>query len=242
MSEPRDSAKTFEYYQEAIQLHKQQAENAMAKNNRLLFPAISRYCTRLARASYSAGLPVAECLDWLARAAEYELRYMKESPEPEWAPQNELDDVTEHYAAAYLTGRSNEVVKTFFATKMGKMSTWETSFMNMVSAVFAAKPTDMGAAELKALAKNEKSLAALPGLLKSVSARDEESFPAAFELYLSNGWGPSADAAARKDLKSKYAIYMGKWCFLSAALCRMMGGVPKLSKKAVQYVPLELVG
>jgi hypothetical protein len=81
----------------------------------------------------------------------------------------------------------------------------------------------------------------LPPLLKAISDCDKATFASALDAYLAKGWGPPAEKLAKYALKETTPRYCGKWCFLSAAVCSIMDFMPELSKKALQYVPVDLI-
>jgi hypothetical protein len=87
-----------------------------------------------------------------------------------------------------------------------------------------------------------KEYAALPSLFQAVNEKNVREFTTALDAFLTASWGPVADRRAKGDLRLPYPAYTGKWSLFSAAMCRRLGQDPQISKKAKQYVPVDLLG
>jgi hypothetical protein len=92
----------------------------------------------------------------------------------------------------------------------------------------------------KSLKEAGPDLLALPPIFRAISRRDRQAFAEALEEYLAKRWEKYAKGL-RRAIKNPAPIYFGTWNLFSAAVCKIVGVVPPLSKKAQSYVPVDLL-
>ena len=107
--------------------------------------------------------------------------------------------------------------------------------------VLAGDPVEFGVGVEREIRKRVKPFAAIPRLCRTAAERDRVAFASTLDEYLTSNWGPLVERRTKITLKEKPCDYSGKWSFLAAALCRIMGGVPDLTPRALRYIPIELV-
>lgn len=234
----RDAAKPREYYEGVIELLEKYIQAYLEKGPPL-YSSVAEYNVRLARAAYSAGEPAARCKKYLKQSATYQARFFREGTDGKLAGFGQLERYLEWFGAADLVGNGAEVVAAFRSLSVTGVLPWQESLMSQLCAVFAGEPFVLRTEQVDQVARI-KEYKDLPQLFRAMSDRDAVACEKALESFLTASWGPSADRAARKDLKAPYPLYTGRWSVFSAAACRRIGKPPGLSKKALQYVPLEL--
>jgi hypothetical protein len=236
----RDPAKPIEHYQASIALLELRIQSALKSGAPVMFRSIADYYLRICRAAYSAGYDVTESMTYLAEAAKFQIRFFTEAIKPKLLGLDQIEEYLEGFSGAYLVGQAVPVIDAFERVKPDNLTLWEKGIMDQFCSVLTGKAI-VQRKEENDLIKKMKEYANLPALFKSISDRDSVTFAQALDGFLMTSWGPSADRAAKHDLKSEHPIYTGKWSIFSAAMCRIIACVPDLSKKAAQYVPIELV-
>jgi hypothetical protein len=237
---PRDPAKPASYYLKTARLYDREILGAIKLNSSAVLQFIADRHLRVARALYSAGAAISDCQVHLAAASDYFIKFLSESLKRPIAGIPDTESYVENISAAYLTGSVRPCVQAFRAARIQNVPRWQGAVLSLVAAVLKGDdelPEDFdvqGAPAEWAPRFTDMFVAAL--------RRDHRAFPNALETYIRQYWAPSADRAARGDLKARPPCYVGRWAFHTAALCKLMGGVPPLSKKVLQYVPAELVG
>jgi hypothetical protein len=176
--------------------------------------------------------------------ATYDFRYIAEGRKYKFGGIGEIDNrFLERFPAAQLVDRADELVAahrrcTFECAPMP----WEEALVTPVCAALAGDPVEVPSGAEATIRKAVKYYAVVPRLCKTVADRDAAAFASTLEEYLSDGWGPLIEKRTKIVLKEKPHDYSGKWSFLAAALCRIMGGIPTISKKTEKYIPFDLVG
>jgi hypothetical protein len=207
-----------------------------------MFDDTSSYCLRIARALYSAGEPVAVCKPWLDEAAKDYLRFVEGKAYKFDAIGNIEEWYLERFPAAFLVGRAPEVVHAFRRCTFDKpLAPWEKCLLHRLCAVLVGEPVVLEPKEVVDLQKRVKIWVSLPRLFQAVSDKDRSTFADALEEYLVKARGPGSDKSAKVAQKRTNPEYAGKWCFLAAAMCQIMGEVPEISKKAQSYIPVDLL-
>jgi hypothetical protein len=236
----RDTAKPAPHYLAYIARMEKQVELAVKGDNPGAFVPAGDYCLRMGRAAYSAGKPVKDCRVYLKRSADYQIRFYAEGVQSKLTGLWAIDEYLEAFSAAYLVRNADEVIAAFERVKPDHMHPWDRALMGSLVGVLLGLPIPSDE-EGEAAAARMKEYASLPGLFHAVQRRDIPAFTESLETYATKSWGPPADRVAKKALNQPYPDYSGKWSFFSAAMCSVMGSVPSLSKKALQYVPVDLV-
>jgi Domain of unknown function (DUF1911) len=237
---PRDPAKPVEYYEALVALEERSIDYSLNKKAPVLFRSIADKSLRIARALYSAGEPVVKCRHWLENAGNYEARFLREGVNFKLIGLGDLGGYLERFSSASLAGRAGDVVDAFRQCTVEGIGLWEKGIMDHFCAVLTSETYVPTKDETEALQKRLASYQCLPAIFHAVEKRDQNSFARALEDYLVKLWGPSADRAARRELKSADPIYTGTWSFFSVALCDLIGFMPDLSKKAKKHVPVDL--
>ncbi len=236
----RDPAKPIEHYQACIALLQLRIQNALKTGAPVMFKSIADYYVRISRAAYSAGYDVTECMTYLGEAAKFKIRFFTEAIKPKLLGLDQIEEYLESFSGAYFVGQAVPVIDAFERVKPDNLTLWEKGIMDQLCSVLTGKAIVQRKEETD-LIKKMKEYGTLPALFKSIGDHDPVSFAQALDAFLTTSWGPSADRVARHDLKSEHPIYTGKWSIFSAAMCRIMDSAPDLSKKALQYVPIDLV-
>ena len=247
MVKPRDTAKPVEHYERVIERHKAERETLQQAIERTADPqrrakllnTFPQKANDMALAAYSAGKPIAECKRWLGEAVDARLRIAELSgyrfPEYGFAHED-----WRTFSGAYLIGRHAELVaahrKTVFETQPvpGLLD-----LMEQYCEVLLHEPLARQADE-RSLKPVAPDWLTLPPLFQAVAARDQARFAATLETYLSTTWELYA-VGLKRAIKQPGPFYFGVWNLLSAALAKIMGGVPNLSAKSRAYVPTELI-
>jgi hypothetical protein len=236
----RDPAKPPEYYLAYISRMEKTLDLALQSGNPAMFTVAADYCLRMARAAYSAGSPLSECMTYLMRGTEFQFRYFDEGVGSNLSNLRQIDEYLEAFSAAYLVGAAERVIAAFERVKPTSLRIWERALMGALEAVLLGRAIPADEEGFAAAAKM-KEFSTLPALFNAVERRDKTAFAESLEAFATKTWGPPADRVAKNSLKQTYPDYSGKWSFFCAAMCRVMGGVPAVSKKALQYIPVELV-
>jgi len=239
-NDPRDPARSTDNYLAYVARMEKHVDLLMQSGNPAVSVVAGDYCVRMGRAVYSAGAPASECRRYLKRSADHQLRYFAEGAGPRLSDLRQCDDYLEEFCAAYLAGSANEVLSAFEHVKPAHMQPWERVLLGALQCVLQGRAVIMNEQDV-AITEKTKEFAPLPGLFDAIGQRDQAAFAAALETYALKIWGPPAESVARKALGEAGANYTGKWSFFCAAMCAVMGGVPRLSKKALQYVPVDLL-
>jgi hypothetical protein len=240
--EPRDPAKPVSYYREFIEQQEALIRNALEKDAPILFFNVSNYCFRIAVAAYSAGDPVPQCLHWFGETASFRVRAIAEGRGYKFVGYGTIEDYLELYAGAFLAAKARELIRAFRRSAFERPpAAAQTSLMNQFCAVLEGELAVECPIEEEGLKQHNPQWALLPPLFRSAAGRDLRSFGPALEQYLAKSWAPSVERWAKSALKSKTSEYCGKWCLLSAALCKIAGDVPAISQKTRKYIPDELV-
>lgn len=245
----RDPAKTAEYYAryaaekgaEFESVRRMAADPANTARRAGLVALLPQKAKDLALAAYSSGAPVGECLRWLGEAvdARLQLAELHDYRFPEYGHAHQ-DFGT--FSGALLLGREAEVVGMQRRCTFADADPVPRSLVDLMEQyceVLAGEPVTRQVDE-KSLKKVAPDWLTLPPLFQAVAARDEAQFAEKLEAYLSVSWEAYAKGL-RRAAKNPALVYFGTWDLLSAALCRIMGRVPELSKKTRGFVPAELV-
>lgn len=235
----RDPAKPREYYVAYMALL-QQYLDSHSTDKPSLYWLVSDYSLRFSRAAYSAGEPTETCRHHLRQTAEYWLRFLTEGTGGKLNGLADIEEYLERLAAAELAGMASDVVAAFRSLQIEGTQDWQKSLVLQACAAMVGEPPAQRKPDLERIGQI-KQYADLPALFRALGNHDVEGSAAALDSFLSKSWGPAADRAGRGDLKLPYPAYAGKWSMLSAAVCRRIGTIPSLSKKAMQYVPVDLV-
>jgi hypothetical protein len=236
---PRDPAKTPAYFMKVARLYRGAIAAAIKLDSSAVLTTIADYHLHVARALYSAGAPINECVSELASAAEFFERDLAANAESPLSGISNLAPYLEYLSAARLSDRFERFEKRLRNAPMTGVPAWQQSVLSLTVAAFGSQ-TKLATP----LAKNGADPMFGPrftDVFLAVLERDHSGFPGKLELYLTKDWGPRLDRGAKEDMSSTPASYTGKWLFFSAALCAVMGDVPALSAKAMQYVPVELI-
>lgn len=237
-SAARDPAKPASHFSKVAGLYRQQITAAMTLNSHAVLGHIADTHVRAARALYSAGAPVAECLVQLAGAASFFTQDMAASRTHPHPGLPNIEFFIESLGAACLCDDIVSCTQAFRTANIQNVPAWQQSVLALVVTVFEGKTTLPQGFDLQGAPSEWAPL--FTDMFLVVMRKDHAAFPEALEAYFRERWGPSADRVARRDIAAKPSPYVGKWAFHSAALCKLMGGVPPLSKKVLQYVPAEL--
>jgi hypothetical protein len=237
----RDATKPVEYYRAFIAAKEQAMQYNLGKGLPQLFGTVSRYCLQIASASYSAGESAEECGRWLAQSADYQRRFLAEGRQYKLGGIGDQDEHIERFFGAYLVGKAADLVEAFRRSTFQEFSLYEKALMHPLWELLKGEPVTEEPAESADLRKKLKSYVCLPRLFQAVSRKDSSTFASLLGEYLETCWAPAVEKYAKAAIKSKEPDYMGKWCFLSAGVCRMMGTIPELPKNTGQYIPLDLV-
>ena len=240
ISSARDPAKTPAYYRAYIARMEEQLDLEISTGNPVAFLTGGDYCIRMGRAAYSAGGPVSDCRAYLKRSAGFQVRYYTEGVKSKLTSLWQIEEYLEGFSAAYLAGDSAEVISSFNRVKPDRMHSWDRALLGALETLLLGRPGTPDEEGTSAAGKI-REFASLPGLFDAVERRDMTAFTDSLENYATKSWGPPADRVAKKALSQVHPNHSGKWSFFCAAICSVMGGVPRLSKKALQYVPVELV-
>lgn len=240
---PRDPAKPTAYYHAFVAREQEEILAYTKYNNPAMFFSVAPKCVRIGLALYSAGAEVSECLRWFAEAAMYQHRFIAEGKKFQFAGPGTIDDYLPLYSAAFLAGRSDELITalkqcTYTETPHPATSRLIAQFCDLLQ----GRPVETNEAEIAELDSLWKPWACLPPLFSAVSTKDPAKAAPVLEDYLTKIWGPPTEKWAKKALKSPTPEYFGKWALLAAAACKILRTVPDLSTKAKTYVPVELVG
>lgn len=238
---PRDGARPTEHYH-AFVAREQEAMSAYTSyDNPALFGSVAPKCVRIGLGLYSAGSPVSECVEWFGRAATYQHRFMAEGAK--FSPRSAIiDEYLEIYSAAFLAGKSGELVEALKKSTYGVgADPAMVRLLDQFCDLLQDRPVETSAAQAEELASLHKPWAYLPPLFSAASTGDAGAAASALDDYLLRYWGPQMEREAKRALKSPQPEYWGRWSLFSAACCRMLGHVPEVSKKAGTYIPVELV-
>ena len=241
---PRDETLTSASYRGLIKRYEGRLRHALSLGVPTLFDSAAKYALEIAAAMYSAGAPVPDCRRRLDEMATYDFRYIAEGRKYTFVGIGEVTNrFLERFPAAHLVGRGGELVAAHRRCAFEQPPPpWEATLVDPVCAALAGDPVDVTADAEATIREAVKYYAVVPRLCKTVADRDAAAFASTLEEYLSDGWGPLIEKRTKIVLKEKPHDYSGKWSFLAAALCRIMGGIPTISKKTEKYIPFDLVG
>lgn len=242
MTTLRDATISADAYRGFIKRYEKHRQHALSEP--ALFNSAAKYTLEIAAAMYSAGAPVPECRQRLDEMATYDFRFMAEEQKYAFGGIGEIDNrFLERFPAAQLVDRACELVAAHRRCKFECAPLpWEEALVTPVCAALAGDPVEVPSVAEATIRKAVKYYAVVPWLCKTVADRDAAAFASTLEEYLHDGWGLLIEKRTKIVLKEKPHDYSGKWSFLAAALCRIMGGVPAISTKTEKYIPLELVG
>lgn len=238
-TELRDAAKPASHYTKLAGLYEKEIAHSIAMKSRQLTRFIADRELRVVRALYSGGAPLSECLTHLTAAGDHFTQFLTDSRGEAIEGIPDVESFIENMSAVFLCGAGSACERAFRAAQIDNVRPWQSSVLSLVAAVLDGKTSIPHPLDLQGTPKDWAPL--FTDMFQTVLRRDHDAFPAALKAYFAKSWGPSADRAARGDLKAKPCCYVGKWAFHAAALCKLMGGAPPLSQKLLQYVPVELV-
>lgn len=240
---PRDPVRAAPYYESVVQLSQDAIHAYTSHGNPALFMSVVPHFLRIASARYSAGAPISACRQALDEAVEHQERFIVEGRKYQFAGRGGIDNYLELYSAAHLVGRSSSLITVLRQCVYAEpeRQTWLPRLIQQFGDALLGLTVETDAAQQAELAKVDPRIAVLPGLFAAVSHHDVAAATVALERYLVQYWGPPIEKQAKRDLKSVQPVYCGKWCFLSAAMCRVLGTVPDLSLLARRYVPVDLL-
>ena len=244
----RDPAKSIEHYRKLAESKQSEIEFLLdaadratdAKRKAGLAATLPRLSNTAALALYSAGAPISECRQWLGKAVDARRKYaeLNEFRLEEYGLANE--DLTT-FSGACLIDRHAEMVKMHRRTKVDTNPVpGLPDLIEQYCQVLMAEPLSRKVDE-GSLKKVAPDWLTLPPLFQAAADRDTRRFAQTLDSYLSTSWEPYAKGI-RRSVKNPALIYAGTWNLFSAALCKIMGGVPDLSKKNLSYVPVDLIG
>ena len=231
----RDPLKPPAFFRKVIAEERTALEREVKKGVAAVMRPVPRRCLQIAMAHYSAGDSIQECLRWLDQAATYKVMFF-EKRQYQLGGYGDLIENLETLSAASLAGRGPELVDAYRRCKLQSQPVPRyAGLINQAFAVFKREPVKQINTEMEDLKKHGKDLATLAPLFKSVSDRDARAFAAALDNFLSVCWSKQVKGVERME------EYTGKWSILSAAVSKLMGGVPSLPDKTRPYVPADLV-
>ena len=231
----RDLLRPLAFFHKVIAEERKAIEREVKKGSPAVMLPAPRRCLQIAMAHYSAGDSIQDSLDWLDRAVTYKLMFF-EKRQYALGGYGDLIENLETLSAASLVGRGAELVNAYRRCILQSQPVPRyIGLINQAFAVFKREPVKQVKAEMDDLKKHGKDLATLAPLFKSISDGDARAFAVAVDNFLSTSWAKQV-----KGIES-LAEYSGKWSILSAAVSKLMGGVPPLPDKTRQYVPGELV-
>lgn len=234
-SNARDSVKTADFFKGVISETKAAIDSEVKTGLATVMLPVPRRCRQIALAHYSANDAIPECVRWFGKATTYKIEYF-EKMNYRLGGYGDLMDNLEMLSAASLAGRGAELVDAYRRCQLQSVPVPRArGLINQAFAVFKDEPVRQEKAEMDDLKKNGKDLATLAPLFKAVSDRDATSFAKALDDFLSISWARQVKGIER------FPQYSGKWSILSAAVCKLLGGVPELSGKTGVYIPAELV-
>jgi hypothetical protein len=236
----RDPIKSPDYYLAFIARMEEQLHLNVKTGSPAVFFVAADYCILMARAAYSAGNLASECRAYLKRSADYQIRFYTEGVQSKLASLFQTEEYLEGFSAAYIAGAAKEVISAFESVKPDHMHPWERTLIGSLESVLLGKNITHDE-EGKIAVARMKQFASLPNLFHATECRDMTMFTDALENYAAKNWGPMVDRRTKSALQQTYPDYAGKWSFLSAVMCDVMGDTPNLSKKALQYIPVELI-
>lgn len=245
---PRDQAKPVTYFEQFVAAKRADVEMLRGAAEQAADPGrkaglvgmLPQRANDIAIALYSGGAPPSECKRWLGEAvdARKQIAALNDFRFDEYGLANE--DLRT-FSGACLIDRQMEIVQA------QRKSTFDTNpvpglldLIELYCEVLAGEPAvhEVNERSLKRVAPDWLTL---PPLFQSVAARDKRLFAERLETYLSTTWERYAKVV-RRAIKNPAPVYFGTWNLVSAALCKVMGHVPELSKKVRGYVPDELIG
>ena len=237
----RDQTKPADYYRAFIARELEAMQAYTSYNNPALFRSVAPKCVRIGLALYSAGADVSECFEWFGKAADYQTRFIAEGTKFSPEGRGSIDDYLEIYSAAFLAGRSKELLAALQRctyTEPGHPVI--VRLLDQFITLLRGGRVEASTAEAADAAAAKKEWGSLPALFDAASDHDIEAAGPALDAYLVKSWSPMIEREAKRALKSPTPDYWGKWSLLSAAVCRIVGGVANVSKKASSYIPSEL--
>jgi hypothetical protein len=232
----RDLVKPPGFFDKVIAGTRASVEDEVKTGIAAVMTPVPNECLRIAMAHYSAGDGIPECQHWLGQAVDYRMEIFKKR-DYQLGGWGALIENLETLAAASLVGRGPELVDAYRRCQLQHQPVPRIhGLMDQAFAVFKAEPVEQVKAEMDDLRKNGKELATLAPLFKAVADRSAAGFEKALTAFVLECWTKEVKGSERD------AEYSGKWSILAAAVSKIMGGVPKLSKEALPYVPVELAG
>jgi hypothetical protein len=239
---PRDPARPTDYYHAFVAREHEAMLAYTNYDNPALFASVAPKCMRIGVALYSAGEDLSESLGWFEKAADYQTRFLVEGVKFNLAGLGIIDTYFELYSAAFLAGKSDELIGALKkCTYKEDQHPMKVRLLDQFCDLLQGRPVETDEAEVAEIGALKKEWAHLPPLFSAAAAQDGDRMPAALEAYLLKYWGPPMEREAKRELRSPNPEYSGKWSLLSAAACRIAGGVPDISKKAMSYVPTDFV-
>jgi hypothetical protein len=240
---PRDPTLPAAGYRDFVERNEGHVRHVLSLGVATLFDSAAEYTLQIASALYSGGAPAAECFRRIDEVATYEVRYIAEGRKYTFDGVGPfVNRFLERFPAAHLVGRAGELVAAHRrCTFSNPPVPWEEVLLTPLCAVLTGEPVDTDPSDAATAGRVARYLGPIPRLCQAVGDRDATAFATALDEFLRDGWGPYIERCAKTALKAKPHEYFGKWSYLSAALCRIMGGVPELPAKALKYVPVELV-
>jgi hypothetical protein len=236
---PRDSTKPSSYYLKVATVYRRAIAAAIKLESPAVLNTIADYYLRVARALYSAGVSTRECKSELAKAAQYFMEHLSASQEHPLHGIPNMGSYLENMGAACLTGTIGPCMQRLRTMRVENLLPWQASILSLIGAAFEGKDKLVGALDV-AGAPSEYG-PRFTDLFLAVVRKDRERFGPALGTYLTQVWGPPLDRSAKYDLDTKPPSYTGKWAFFLAALCSVMHEVPSLPRRAMEYVPVDLV-
>jgi len=235
---PRDPAKPSHYFMRLADVVKREVEKALkADPDPTLFYFAKRHL-RIAFALYSAGVPAKDCRPYLAAAADHFIAMLTASQREPLGGIPNMHPFLDSLSAAALSDRIDPCLGALRTAHIIDVKPWQSALLGLFSDAVQATKSSINIDLSGAPPVFGPTLGAV---LDAVRLRDAETFKTSLQSYLVKQWAPAADRAARDDLKTTPVDYVGKWALHATAACRLMGGVPQLSAKALQYVMVDLV-
>jgi hypothetical protein len=243
MKNVRDATLSAAAYRGFIKRYEGHVRHVLSLGEPTLFDEAAKYTLEIASALYSAGAPVPDCHRRLDEMATYDFRYIAEGRKYTFVGIGSIDNrFVERFPAAHLVGRAGELVAAHRrCTFQYPPQPWEEALITPICSVLAGDPVEADDADEATIGRAIEYFALVPRLCKTVADRDATAFASTLKEFLNDGWGPLIERRAKLVLKEKPPDYSGKWSYLAAALCRIMGGVPAVPAKAMRYIPVELV-
>lgn len=235
---PRDAAKPAAHYVKLAGLYRKEIDAAIKLNAPAVLRSIADTHLRVARALYSSGAAAADCLAQLHGAGDFFTRDLLASQTTPIAGVPNIESYIENFSAATLAGNLAPCLEAFKRARIVDFSLWQRSLLSLVTGALVGRSERPETFDLRGAP--QEWVPGFSDMVRAACKGNADAFASALNAFLKEQWGPSADRVAKADLATRPSQYIGTWAFHTAALCKVWRYVPVLSKKAKQYVPIDL--